>query len=177
MNYPTIFPKLSTERLTLRQVSFNDKRAIFKLRSNKEINKLITRETPKNLNDADAFIQACLDNFETQSGIFWAIELQESAKIIGSINLYDINSEDNSAKISYELMPDYQKEGFMDQSMKTILAFTQLTAELKTIDAITHQNNSDAITLLEKNQFILQENKKEDLPEDNAIFRLDINQE
>ncbi|WP_215046854.1 GNAT family N-acetyltransferase [Tenacibaculum dicentrarchi] len=176
MNYPTVFPKISTERLTLRQVSFNDKRAIFKLHSNKVVNKLITRETPKNLNDADAFIQACLDNFETQNSIFWAIELQETTKIIGSINLYDINSEDNSAKISYELTPDYQKEGLMSETIKTILDFAKLTTKLKTIHAITHQNNSNAITLLEKNQFTLQE-ANQNLPEDNAVFRLDINQE
>ena len=84
MNYPTTFPELSSERLTLRQLSFKDKRDIFKLRANKEVNKLITRETPKNLNDADAFIQTCLDEFEKGNRIFWAIEQKETYQMIGT---------------------------------------------------------------------------------------------
>ena len=54
------------------------KRTIFKLRSNKEVNKLITRDTPKNLNDAEGFIQTCLDEFEKGNRIFWAIQHQEN---------------------------------------------------------------------------------------------------
>ncbi|WBX74351.1 GNAT family N-acetyltransferase [Tenacibaculum pacificus] len=177
MNYPTIFPELSTERLTLRQLSLKDKRAIFKLRSNKSINKLITRETPKNLNDAEAFIQTCLDGFETENCVFWAIQLAKTNTIVGTIDLHAIDLENSYAEISYELNPDYQKEGFMDESMKTVLEFNTDTLQLKTIEAFTHQNNSDSTALLEKHQFILQSDRKDDLFEDNHIFRLDITQE
>ena len=48
MDFKT-FPNLKTERLKLRQLNFNDIKAIFDLRSSKEINKLITRQTPKNI--------------------------------------------------------------------------------------------------------------------------------
>ena len=174
MNYPTIFPKLSTERLTLRQLSFNDKRTIFKLRSNKEINKLIVRDTPKNLNDADSFIQTCLDEFEKGNRIFWAIQHQESNQIIGTIVYHNINAENNYAEIGYELNPDFQNEGFMSEAMATVLEYGKSVLELNTIEAFTHQNNTASTTLLEKHQFILDE---EDLFDDNTIFRLDITQE
>lgn len=177
MNYPTIFPKLSTERLTLRQLSLKDKRAIFKLRSNKAINKLIIRETPKNLNDAEAFIQTCLDEFENKNLVFWAIQLVESNTIVGTIGLHEIDTENSYAEIGYELNPDYQKEGFMDESMKAVLEFGKSTLALQTIEAFTHQNNNDSTTLLEKNKFILQADKKDNLIEDNRVFRLNINQE
>ncbi|QXP74566.1 GNAT family N-acetyltransferase [Tenacibaculum sp. HL-MS23] len=174
MNYPTIFPELSTERLTLRQLSFNDKRTIFKLRSNKEINKLIVRDTPKNLNDADSFIQTCLDEFEKGNRIFWAIQHQESNQIIGTIVYHNINAENNYAEIGYELNPDFQNEGFMSEAMATVLEYGKSVLELNTIEAFTHQNNTASTTLLEKHQFILDD---EDLFDDNTIFRLDINQE
>ena len=173
MNYPTIFPELSTERLTLRQLSSKDKRAIFKLRSSKEINKLITRETPKNLNDADAFIQTCLNEFEYENRIFWAIE--KSNQLIGTIVFHNINKENSYAEIGYELNPDFQNEGFMNEAMEAVLDFGKTTLKLKTIEAFTHQNNNASITLLEKHQFILEDD--DDLFGDNRIFSLNINQE
>lgn len=174
MNYPTIFPELSTERLTLRQLSFKDKRTIFKLRSNKEVNKLIVRDTPKNLSDADSFIQTCLDEFEKGNRIFWAIQNQESNQIIGTIVYHNINAENNYAEIGYELNPDFQNEGFMHEAMATVLEYGKSILKLNTIEAFTHQNNTASITLLQKHQFILDD---EDLFDDNTIFRLDINQE
>ncbi len=173
MSYPSIFPEIFTERLTLRQLSFKDKRAIFKLRSNKEINKLITRETPKNLNDADAFIQSCLDEFEKENRVFWAIE--KSDQLIGTIVFHSINLENSYAEIGYELNPDFQNEGFMTEAMKAVLDFGKTTLELKTIEAFTHQNNNASITLLEKHQFVLEEG--DDLFGDNRVFSLNINQE
>ncbi|MCT4698064.1 GNAT family N-acetyltransferase [Tenacibaculum haliotis] len=172
MNYPTIFPELSTERLTLRQLSFNDKRTIFKLRSNKEVNKLIVRDTPKNLNDADSFIQTCLDEFEKGNRIFWAIQHQENNQIIGTIVYHNINAENNYAEIGYELNPDFHNEGFMSEAMATVLEYGKSVLKLQTIEAFTHQNNTASITLLKKHQFILDD---DDLFDDNTIFRLDIN--
>ncbi len=172
MNYPSIFPELSTKRLTLRQLSFNDKRTIFKLRSNKEVNKLIVRDTPKNLNDADSFIQTCLDEFEKGNRIFWAIQHQESNQIIGTIVYHNINAENNYAEIGYELNPDFQNEGFMSEAMAAVLEYGKLVLKLNTIEAFTHQNNTASITLLKKHDFILDD---EDLFDDNTIFRLDIN--
>jgi ribosomal-protein-alanine N-acetyltransferase len=177
MNYPIIFPELSTERLTLRQLSSKDKREIFKLRSNKEVNKLITRETPKNLNDADAFIQTCLDEFENGNRIFWAMALENTNQIIGTIVFHNINLENSYAEIGYELNPDFQNEGFMSEAMKTVLDFGKTTLELKTVEAFTHQNNNASITLLENHQFVLEEEDEDDLFGDNRVFSLNITQE
>ena len=174
MNYPTTFPELSSERLQLRQLSFTDKRTIFKLRSSKEINKLITRNIPKNLNDADSFIQTCLDEFDKGNRIFWAMQLKETNQIIGTIVYHNINAENNYAEIGYELNPDFQNEGFMSEAMNTVLEYGKSILKLKTVEAFTHKNNTASITLLKKHQFILDD---DDLFDDNTIFRLDIHQE
>lgn len=175
MNYPTIFPEFSIERLTLRTLTLNDRRAIFKLRSNKAINEFITRENPKNLNASDAFIQSCLDEFESKESIFWAIESKDSFQIIGSISFLNINLENSYAEISFEIHPDYQQEGFMDEAIQPVLDFGKNTLNLKTIEAFTNKNNTASIALLDKHQFVLQE--EEELFNDNQLFLLDINQE
>ncbi|MBL4642048.1 MAG: GNAT family N-acetyltransferase, partial [Flavobacteriaceae bacterium] len=101
----TDFPELTTKRLVLRQLTFDDKKAIFRLRSNKEINELIERETPKNLNQAEGFIQVCLDEFENKNRVFWAMVLEDSNQLIGTIVFHKVDLENNYAEIGYEMNP------------------------------------------------------------------------
>jgi ribosomal-protein-alanine N-acetyltransferase len=52
----TPFPILTTERLTLRQLSTDDGQNIFALRSDTEINKYLDRQASKTIEDAINFI-------------------------------------------------------------------------------------------------------------------------
>lgn len=167
-----LFPEFTTERLILRQLNFADKKAIFRLRSNKEINKLIERETPKNLNQAEGFIQTCYDEFEKQRRIFWAIISTDYNQLIGSIVFHNIDLENSYAEIGYELDPDYHGEGFMSESLETVLDFGKNELNLTTIEAFTHYNNTPSIALLEKHQFELYTEKKDEKVADNRIYRL-----
>lgn len=169
------FPELSTERLTLRQLSFDDKKAIFRLRSNKEINELIEREIPKNLNQAEGFIQTCLDEFENKNRVFWAMISNDYNQLIGTIVLHKIDLAKNYAEIGYELNPDYHEEGYMSEAIKTVLEFGKNDMELKTIEAYTHHNNTASIALLEKYDFVLQTDKHDDEIENNRIYQLELN--
>ena len=45
----TAFPILTTERLTLRQLSIDDRQNIFALRTDKEINKYLDRQVSKTI--------------------------------------------------------------------------------------------------------------------------------
>ena len=56
------FPILTTERLTLRQLSKSDSEAILQLRSNPEINKFLDRKPSKTLEDALNFIKNITEN-------------------------------------------------------------------------------------------------------------------
>ena len=170
----TTFPEITTERLTLRQLEFSDKKAIFRLRSSKEINSLITRETPKNLNEAEAFIQVCHDEFEKGNRIFWAMELNDSKNVIGTIVFHRISEVVDYAEIGYELDPSFHKRGYMSEAMDAIIAYGIDTMKIKVIEAFTHQNNIASIALLEKHQFIFQPERKDGGFENNRIFRREI---
>jgi ribosomal-protein-alanine N-acetyltransferase len=167
----TDFPELTTERLNLRQLTFDDKKAIFRLRSNKEINEFITRETPKNLNQAEGFIQTCLDEFESGNRVFWAMVQEDSNQLIGTIVFHKIVLENNYAEIGFEMNPDYQDEGYMSEAMSKVLDFGITSMNLKTIEAFTHHNNEASIALLEKYLFVLQPERKDEAIEDNRIYK------
>ena len=170
--YFSTFPILNTQRLTLRELSFKDIEVIYKLRSSKEVNKLITRETPKNLEDAQAFIKTCHQEFKNENRIFWAIELNE--KLVGTIVFHKIDLKVKYAEIGYELNPKFQQKGIMSEAMKTVLEFGIDKMKLKTIEAFTHKNNTASIALLEKHLFIFQPKRVCEIVEDNRIWKLEV---
>ena len=164
------FPTLKTERLILRALTFDDVKSIFELRSSKEVNKLITRKTPKNLEEANDFISVCHKEFTNKNRIFWAMEFNK--KLIGTIVFHRISLKTEYAEIGCELFPNYQKKGFMNEAMTTVLKFGFDILKLKTIEAFTHKNNIASIALLKKYNFVFQPERKCESVEHNRIFKL-----
>ncbi len=168
----TTFPELTTNRLTLRQLKPDDVKAIYNLRSSKEINRLITRKTPKNLNDASEFITMIHKGFQNQKNVFWALILKETQQLIGTIVFHRISIDTNYAEIGYELNPTFHKKGFMNEAMSAVLDFGIYKMKFTVIEAFTHKNNSRSISLLKKHQFIFQSKRREEGFENNRIFKL-----
>ena len=164
------FPILKTKRLILRSLTFDDATSILELRSSKEVNKLITRKTPKNLEDTEEFISVCHKEFTNKNRVFWAMEFNKI--IIGTIVLYRIPLDVQYAEIGYELFPKYQQKGFMSEAMTAVLEFGLNVLKLKTIEAFTHKNNIASIALLEKHGFVFQPERKCESVEHNRIWKL-----
>jgi len=73
------FPILTTERLTLRQLSTEDKEVIFKLRSDIETNKYLNRNPSKTIEDA---IQFHGGEAESRRKAFFQLSPQKQEQII-----------------------------------------------------------------------------------------------
>lgn len=157
--------------MTLRQLRTADVAAIYSLRTNEEINRLITRNTPKDKDEASDFISVCHQEFTNKNRVFWAIELKETKQLIGTIVYHRISLKDSYAEIGYELDPKFHKNGFMNEAMQATLDFGVEHMRLKVIEAFTHQNNLASIALLKKHQFVLQTKRRCQYVENNRIFR------
>ncbi|MDG1039647.1 MAG: GNAT family N-acetyltransferase [Polaribacter sp.] len=172
MNFPATFPELQTERLFLRQLNTDDVNPIFELRSSKEVNKLITREIPKDLEEATEFINICYQEFEKQNSVFWVMQLKETNELIGTIVYHNISLDKDYAEIGYELNAKFYKKGFMNEAIQKVISFGIKTMSLKVIEAFTHQNNIASIALLEKHNFVYQPDRRDKGFENNRIFKL-----
>jgi [ribosomal protein S5]-alanine N-acetyltransferase len=169
----TPFPVLETERLTLRALDLNDAKAIFGLRTNKEVNEFIDRRTPKNLSETRAFIDRIATLTENNKGVFWVIASKTSNQLLGTIGLRNFEDEDDYAEIGYELDPDYQERGYMSEAFEPVLNFGFQNLDLKTIEAFTHKNNVASIALLEKLNFVLHPERRDEGFENNRSYRLE----
>ena len=150
----TPFPILTTERLTLRQLSVDDQEDILALRSDLEINKYLGRETSITIDDAINFINKVNDNIKRNNSIYWVISLTNTRTFVGTICLFDFSNEKNSCEIGYELMTKFQGQGIMKEAAQVVIDFVFQTLKLKKILAFTHYENHNSTNLLLKFNFV-----------------------
>lgn len=150
----TPFPILTTERLTLRQLSTDDQQDIFTLRSDIEINKYLDREPSKTIEDAINFFNKVKDNIEKNNSIYWVITLTATKTFVGTICLFGFSNEENSCEIGYELMTKFQGQGIMQEAAQSVIDFVFQTLKFKKILAFTHHENQNSTNLLLKLNFL-----------------------
>jgi ribosomal-protein-alanine N-acetyltransferase len=173
MNFDfTNFPVLQTERLTLRELNLNDTKAIFRLRTKKEVVEFIDRKTLNNLSETRAFIERISKLTSNNKGVFWVIESKSNSQVIGTIGLRNFEDEEDYAEIGYELEPSYQQKGFMSEAFNVVVEYGFKQMELKTIEAFTHKNNRASIALLEKQKFVFEPEIKDEGFENNISYRI-----
>lgn len=144
------FPVLKTERLTLRQLVSSDDNEIFSLRSDENVNKYLGRQRSKSIDDAKAFIQAIQKSIQTNESVYWAITLHGGEKLIGTICLFDFSDDGLEAEMGFELLPDFQGQGIMQEAASTVIDFVIRQIGLNSIKGYTHSANQSSISLLEK---------------------------
>jgi len=147
------FPILTTERLTLGQLSSDDGQAIFTLRSDTEINKYLNRQASKTIEDAINFINNIKDTIKKNDSIYWAITLTNSKAFVGTICLFDF-SKNNSCEIGFELMTKFQEQGIMKEAARVVIDYAFQTLKFQKILAVTHYENKNSTKLLTKLNFV-----------------------
>ena len=167
----TAFPILTTERLTLRQLSIDDQHDIFALRSDKEINKYLERQASKTIQDAINFINKISDNIKENNSIYWVITLTRSKTFVGTICLFDFSDEKSSCEIGYELMTKFQGQGIMKEAAGKVIDYAFQTLQFQKIVAFTHNGNHNSTKLLTKLGFIRSIEEDKENP-DFSVFTL-----
>ncbi|MBK7378301.1 MAG: GNAT family N-acetyltransferase [Ignavibacteriales bacterium] len=169
-----IFRELTTGRLTLRKLRLSDDKELYAIRSNDGVNKYLERSPAASIDEAQLFIKKINDGIDNNGWIYWAIALKDDDKVIGTICIWNISSEDASGEIGYELKPEFQGRGFMSEAIKKVIDFGFNDMRLKSLEAFTHKENLPSIKLLERNNFkrnyLFEQKHKEELQKRNTII-------
>lgn len=147
------FPNLKTGRLILRRVIKEDDKEIFFLRFDEDVNKYVKRAKPNSLDDVRNHIQKLNNGIDNNESIFWGISLLNNREIIGTICLWNIDKENDTAEVGFDLMPDFQEKGIMKEALSEVAGFGFETLKLKRLTAWVHHDNSRSISLLRKFNF------------------------
>ena len=169
------FPEIKTERLFLRKIEESDCDNILFLRSDMTVNKFIERpenRKTKNKTDAIKFINEINEAFEKNKSVSWGITLKNNPKVIGTICLWNFSENNKTAEVGYDLNPEFQRFGIMNEALNSIIDFGFNKLKLDTIEAFTHKENENSKKLLEKNEFVFIETRTDLENDSNIIFEL-----
>jgi len=166
------FPELKTERLLLRQLTEADSQDIFFLRTDKGVNRYIEIPRPENINDARDFILKTNNGMKQNEMIDWAVTLINKQNLVGTICLWNFSKDKTRAEVGFELMPEYQGEGIMNEALVNVLEFGFKSLSLASIDAYTYKDNISSTKLLKKNGFEKNSRLKDDENSNNIIFTI-----
>ncbi|OUJ69795.1 GNAT family N-acetyltransferase [Hymenobacter crusticola] len=147
------FPVLKTGRLLLRQLRRSDDHDILALRSNDNVNRYLDRQPSKSIDDARNFIHTINENVQRDDALYWAITLNGADNVIGTVCLFNFSENALKAEIGYELLPDFQGKGLMQEALSTVIHFGFHQVGLHVIEAYTRFENQRSTSVLEKLHF------------------------
>ena len=162
------FPNLKTGRLILRRLINEDDKEIFSLRSDEDVNRYLDRAKATSLDDARNHIKKLDNGINNNESILWGITLLDTPAIIGTICLWNIEKDKDTAEVGFELMPDFQGKGIMKEAFAAIAGFGFETLKLKRLTAWVHHDNGRSISLLCKFNF------KRDPTEEEKIDKTEL---
>lgn len=147
------FPLLTTNNYVLRRLVQLDAPAVFILRTDEDVNRHLGRQKASSIDDILAFIQKINESIAKGESYYWAICKHDDAALLGTICLFNINSEKSTAEIGYELLPAFQGKGIFKEVMPSVISFVFENIGLKIIEACVAPANISSIKLLEKHGF------------------------
>ncbi len=149
------FPVFHTDRLEIRQLTDEDANQIAVLRSNEIVNQFLNRPKKISIEDASVFINDIKKRIENKESLYWAISMKDNNTLIGTTCLFNFNPEKGTAEIGYELLPDFHGKGIMNEVISATINYGFTELNLATIIALTKPDNKNSISLLTKNNFLL----------------------
>lgn len=153
IEFPDIFPEISSERIDLKEFTPNDVDAFFALRSDEEFMKYIDLHPMKNKSEARDRVSSSIQAFRTGEGINWKITQKNDDTLIGYIGIWRLDYKNIRGEIGFGLDLDFQQQGFMSEAMPLVLGFGFKEMGLHTIKADVNPKNTASIQLLLKNNF------------------------
>lgn len=147
-------PSLESKQLVLRSLQLPDTQEVFRLRSEKEVNRYIPRAPFFSTHEAVDFVQAIQEGISSGAWMYWGIRVKPHPRIIGTICLWNFSNDRLIADVGYEMLPEFFGNGYMSDAMKLVI---ELSAKMgmRTLRAHTLANNMRSVRLLQKFDFKL----------------------
>lgn len=147
--------RLVTKRLILRDLSMEDSKDIFNMRSNPDMHLFTDTVPDTTIDDTAKYLEKMISGASENKWYIWAIEDKQSSKAIGTISIWNFDEQMQSAELGYGIIPDFQRKGLMMEALTAVIDYGFDSLELIAIDAYTEQENISSIKLLEKSGFKL----------------------
>ncbi len=142
--------QLFTERLLLRDITIDDKQAIFNYRSDAEANKFQSW-IPETLEDVESFIERNNKEFnQPESWYQILITDKETKAVIGDIGIHFFGDENLQVELGITLNKFFYGKGYASEALKSIIDFLFNDLNKHRIMASIDPDNGDSMKLMER---------------------------
>lgn len=143
--------EIQTKRLLLRRFSIEDLKDMHDgWASREECSRYFPWNPVTDIADTRRRLQSWMELYAGNDYYQWAIAFQESRKVIGVINLHNVDSDYNSAETSYILTPSCWGKGIATEALEGVLRFGFLELRLNRIYADCFVGNNASARVLQK---------------------------
>lgn len=141
---------IETPLLLLKSISIKQSNELFKIYSNKEVQKYTDNELIDNVTDTKKLIISLIKKSKNKSNIFLGIFLQNNNKLIGTIRIYHIDFKHSFSSLGILLDKQYWRKGIMQETLNYFLDYYFNKLNFNRIEAQSFVENYPAIKLFEK---------------------------
>ncbi len=115
---------LTTERLTLRRFEIEDAEdAFYNWCHDEEVTKYLTWKPHESVEATKEILEDWIANYAKSDFYQWAIELNESEQVIGSISVVNIDETVGSFEIGYCIGKQYWHQGYTTEALREVIIF------------------------------------------------------
>jgi ribosomal-protein-alanine N-acetyltransferase len=150
------FPIFDLGDVILREKKESDAEDFFYHYSNPKVNQFILCEMPVDIEQARKDIAYWRSLFYHGSGIYFAIVDKKNDKMIGAIGLSGFNSYQKRIEISYDLSPQYWRQGITFRAIAHIVKYAFDNYGVNRIEASVATANTPSKNLLIKSGFVVE---------------------
>ena len=144
--------EILTERLILREITWNDLESIHRLHSVPEVDEYNTLGIPKDIDETRELMRPDIEAKvkEPQSRYTWRIILKNSGEFIGLAGMILSNDKFKLGEIYYKLLPEYWGKGYATEVARQLIITGFGSFHLHKVEAGVATNNERSIRVLEK---------------------------
>lgn len=138
-----------TQRLTLREFTFDDTEFILKLLNDPSFIRFIGDRNVRSVEDARKYLKGPMVSYERNSFGLWAVEDKASRTLLGMCGLIKRDTLPD-VDIGYAFLPEFHSQGYAFEAANASMGYAKETLKLPRILAIVSPQNERSIRLLEK---------------------------
>ena len=146
------FSEIATDRLVLRRFRTEDADDFSAYRSEPDVARYQSWETPFELSEAQEFIQEMLDAHPDTEGDWFqfASALRDTGQVIGDVAMLVLDGDPGSVEIGYALAPAQAGRGYASEAVAAIVDYAITRRGKQEVMAWTDTRNTRSIALLER---------------------------
>jgi len=150
LNFPDVFPELTTARLLLRETAEHDVEGVFAMESDPVAMRYWSRPPMRDLSEARESVERAREYFQDRVGLRWSITRPADDRMLGHVSLFNFSEQSSRADIGYGLAREHWGQGYMHEALTRVVDYAFGPLGVRRLEADVDPRNAASLRALER---------------------------